>query len=123
MITGGVSRSLEAIVRLPVRDVTDREHEVEAVLDTGFNGGLTLPPSLIASLGLAWRTRTSVVLANGAREHCDVYEATITWDGARRRIVVQAADTTPPVGMELLYAYQVIIDVVEGGQVVIRNLP
>lgn len=103
-------------------DVTGREHEVEAVLDTGFNGSLTLPSPLIASLGLIWRTNAVVFLANGARERCDVYAATITWDGDPRRTMVQAADTTPLIGMGLLSGYRVTIDVVEGGQVEIRPL-
>lgn len=29
--------------------------ETEAIRDTGFDGWLTLPPDLIASLGLMWR--------------------------------------------------------------------
>ena len=121
MITGTVNASREARIHLSIRDVADHERDIEAVVDTGFNGPLTLPSGLIANLGLPWRTRTVVVLANGATEECDVYTATITWDGSRRRIVVQAADTTPLVGMGLLYGYQVIINVVEGGQVVIRR--
>lgn len=123
MITGAVTGYLEASIRLPVRDVIGHEREIEAVLDTGFNGSLTLPPSLIASLGLAWRTRTVVVLANGAREECDVYAATIIWDGSPRRVVAQAADTTPLVGMGLLHGYQLRMDVVAGGEVVIEPLP
>ena len=122
MITGRVDQSLEAIIRLPVIDATGREHEVEAVLDTGFNGSLTLPPPLIANLALTWRTTAIVFLANGSREECDVYAATVTWDGAPHHIMVQAADTTPLIGMGLLSGYRVAIDVVVGGQVVIQRL-
>lgn len=122
MITGRVDRSLEAFIRLPVIDATGREHEVEAVLDTGFNGSLTLPPPLGASLGLVWRTTAIVFLANGAREECDVYAATISWDGVPRHVTVQVAETTPLIGMGLLSGYRVRIDVVAGGQVIIQQL-
>ena len=52
MILGVVNAHSEATIRLPVRDAVGHEHEIEAVLDTGFNGSLTLPPALIAALGL-----------------------------------------------------------------------
>ncbi|MGE3540492.1 MAG: hypothetical protein AB7N91_24010 [Candidatus Tectimicrobiota bacterium] len=57
MITGRVNADAEAIIRLPIRAADGREQEMEAVLDTGFNGSLTLPPAVIATLGLQWRTR------------------------------------------------------------------
>jgi clan AA aspartic protease len=123
MITGVVNADREATIRLPVQDVSGREHEIEAVLDTGFNGSLTLPPALIATLGLPWRTRGLVVLANGAEEQCDIYAATLIWDGIPRRILVEAADTTPLIGMALLHGHEVRIQVVEGGGVIVEALP
>ena len=55
MIIGVVNGNLEAIIRLVVRGPNGQEDEIEAVIDTGFTGFLTLPPSLIVSPGLAWR--------------------------------------------------------------------
>ena len=55
MITGVVTSQREAIVHLAVHDRDGREHEVEAIIDTGFDGSLTLPPSVIAALGLTRR--------------------------------------------------------------------
>ena len=72
MIIGVVNAQTEAIIRLPVRAADGREQEIEAILDTGFNGSLTLPPAVIASLGLQWRTRGLVMLANGTEDHCDI---------------------------------------------------
>ena len=57
MITGKVNRHMEATIRLPVRAIGGLTQGIEAVLDTGFNGSLTLPPAVIADLGLRWRTR------------------------------------------------------------------
>jgi len=37
MITGVVTADREAVIRLSVRGPTDQEHEVEAVIDTGFD--------------------------------------------------------------------------------------
>ena len=123
MILGVVNAHSEATIRLPVRDTAGHEHEIEAVLDTGFNGSLTLPPALIAALGLPWRTRSLVILANGTDDLCDIYAATVIWDGRARHILVEAADTGPLVGMALLYGHDVRMQVVAGGSVSIEVLP
>ncbi len=44
MIIGAVNARSEATIRLPVRAADGREQEIETLLDTGFNGSLTLPP-------------------------------------------------------------------------------
>ena len=123
MITGMVNAHAEATIRLPVWAADGREQEMEAVLDTGFNGSLTLPPAVIATLGLRWRTRGLVMLANGTEDHCDIYTATVIWDGRPRNILVEAADTDPLIGMALLYGHDVRIQVREGGRVSIEPLP
>jgi clan AA aspartic protease len=122
MILGVVNIRREATIRLPVRDTTGREHEIEAILDTGFNGYLTLPPAIVNTLGLPWRTRSLVMLANGAEELCDIYAATVIWEGRLRDILVEEAETDPLVGMALLYGHDVRMQVVEGGNVVIEAL-
>ena len=96
---------------------------MEAILDTGFNGSLTLPLAMIAGLGLRWRTRGLVTLANCTEDYCDIYVATVIWDGRPRNILVEAADTYPLVGMALLYGHDLHVQVVEGGRVVIERLP
>ncbi|MGH7966405.1 MAG: hypothetical protein ACRERD_32030, partial [Candidatus Binatia bacterium] len=52
--------------------------------------------------GLPWRTRGTVILANGSEDQFDIYAAIIRWDGTPRNILVEAADTDPLVGMALL---------------------
>jgi clan AA aspartic protease len=123
MIIGVVNAQTEATIRLPVRTADGREQEIEAVLDTGFNGSLTLPPTVITSLGLQWRTRGLVMLANGTEDHCDIYAATVIWDGRPRNILAEAADTDSLVGMALLYGHDLHMQVIEGGSVVIEPLP
>jgi predicted aspartyl protease len=51
MMTGTVNAFHEAILRVSVRGPEGKEREVEAVVDTGFDGSLTLPPHLVAELG------------------------------------------------------------------------
>lgn len=123
MIIGVVNAQTEAIIRLPIRAADGREQEIEAVLDTGFNGSLTLPPAVITSLGLQWRSRGLVMMANGTEDHCDIYAATVIWDGRPRNILVEAADTDPLIGMALLYGHDLHMQVIEGGRVAIEPLP
>lgn len=123
MITGVVNAHREATIRLPLQATDGRDQEIEAILDTGFNGSLTLPPAVIAALGLPWRTRGLVILANGTEDQCDIYAAAILWDGVPRNILVEAAETDPLVGMALLYGHDVRMHVVEGGSVIIQALP
>lgn len=122
MIIGVVNTHTEATIRPPVRAADGRELEMEGVLDTEFNGSLTLSPAVIGSLGLRWRTRGLVMLANGSEDHCDIYAATVIWDGRPRNILVEAADTDPLIGMALLYGHA-LMQVVEGGSVIIEPLP
>lgn len=119
MISGVVNARREALVRLVVLGVDGREREFETVIDTGFNGSLTLPPVVIAELGLPWRTRGVAVLANGREEQFEIHTATVVWDGFRKNILVQAADTDPLLGMGLLYGYSLHIDVFDGVDVTI----
>ena len=123
MIIGAVNAQTAATIRLPVRAADGREQEIEAILDTGFNGSLTLPPAVIAGFGLRWRTRGLVMLGNGTEDHCDISGATVIWDGRPRNILVEAADTDPLVGMALLYGHDLHMQVMEGGRVVIEPLP
>ena len=122
MITGVVNARHEATIRLSVHHANGQEQEVEAILDTGFSGSLTLPPALIATLGLPWRTRGTVILANGSEDQFDIYAAVIRWDGTPRNILVEAANTDPLVGMALLTDHEVHIQVAEGGNVIIEAL-
>ncbi|MEO6194804.1 MAG: clan AA aspartic protease [Thermoanaerobaculia bacterium] len=112
----------EAVLRLPVRGLQGREQTVEAVLDTGFNGYLTLPPGLISALGLPFRRNGRAVLGDGSEITFDIHEAVVLWNGQLRRIAVDAADTEPLLGMNLLYGHELNLQVIEGGSVIVRPL-
>lgn len=121
MISGLVNADLEAVIRCRVGAAVGRGPELEFVLDTGFNGSLTLPPALIAQLRLRWRSRGLVILANGAEDVCEIYTAVVVWDGQPRQILVESANTEPLVGMALLSGYDLRVQVKPGGRVRIRR--
>lgn len=121
-ITGSVNAHREAILRLTVRGPQAQE-EIEAVVDTGFTGFLTLPPPLVAMLDLPFRRLGRAVLADGSETLFEVHEAEVIWDESPRRDFVDAADTDPLVGMALLDGHELTVQVVNGGDVFIKELP
>jgi clan AA aspartic protease len=123
MIIGMVNGYCEAIISLVVAGPKESEQEVDAVVDTGFDGSLSLPPTIITALDLPYRQRGRAILADGSETLFNIYEATVNWDGQPRRIKVDDADTDPLAGMELLYGHKLEIAVVEGGSVIINVLP
>lgn len=123
MISGWVNAYREAVVRLPVRNSEGREQAVEAVIDTGFNGYLTLPSGLIASLGLPFRRSGRALLGDGSTTTFDIHEAIILWDGRLRRIPVDSVDTDPLLGTGLLQGHELSVEFIDGGKTLIRALP
>ena len=54
MIVGRVNAYREAVISLIVEGSGGRRREIDAVVDTGFNGYLTLPATLMQELGHVW---------------------------------------------------------------------
>jgi clan AA aspartic protease len=121
MIRGTV-RSLEVRIKLNIRGPRARQRQIEAVIDTGFTVGLTLPRTLIAALKLRWHSFERGTLVDGSESLFDLYEATITWDRTAKRILVAESETDPLVGMALLDGYELNMRIREGGTVTIRRL-
>jgi clan AA aspartic protease len=123
MLIGTVNSLLEATVSLVLRSPRGQRLEVEAVVDTGYDGTLTLPSDLIAALELPFIRRGRVILGDGSESLFDVYQATVFWNGRPRKIAVDSADTEPLLGMKLLYGSELTVQVIEGGSVRVRELP
>ncbi len=122
MIVGRVNAYREAVISLSVEGSGGRRREIDAVVDTGFNGYLTLPATLIQELGHVWRRRGRAMLADGSDSVFDIYEAVVTWDGGSRRIAVDEVECDPLVGMSLLYGFELTVQAVDGGRVLIGPL-
>ena len=110
----------EAVVHLPLLNSSGQTRDIEAVIDTGFNGFLTLSPALVAELGLTRLGQKSLVLANGSRDIFDTYGVTVLWDGQPRFVDADEADATPLLGMSMLDRHNLNIDVEDGGRVLIQ---
>lgn len=120
MIAGVVNGAYEPVVLLTLQGPSGQAREIEAIIDTGFTGFLTVPPALEAELGLALEDTSRATLADGSEVTFDVYDVAVVWDGQTRYVLADAADTTPLVGMRLLDRQNLNIDVKDGGRVVIQ---
>ena len=120
MIEGVVNSAYEAIVTLSLRGPEGQIRAIDAVIDTGYNGFLTLPTAVVAELGLAFGGISRATLADGSVVAFDVYDVTVLWDGIARHVSANAADSTPLVGMSLLDRHDLNIRVRDGGHVLIQ---
>ncbi|MBD2777727.1 clan AA aspartic protease [Iningainema tapete] len=96
--------------------------EIKCVVDTGFEGFLTLPPAAIAKLGLTYVTRINANLADNSNVATNVYLATILWNGLERNVAVLAMGRRPLIGTALLQDYHLSIDFYEGGTVLVDEI-
>ncbi len=120
MIQGEVNDAYEAVISLTVQGPLGQATEVEAVIDTGFTGFLSLPTALVTELGLPFLTNESAMLADGSLVRFNVHDVTTLWDGQAKRVYAHIADATPLVGMRMLDEHDLSIQVRDGGRVVIR---
>ena len=90
------------------------------MVDTGFNGFLTLPTALVVELGFPFASVGRATLADDTEVSFDVYYATVLWDGQPRYIEADAADIMPLVGMRLLDRHSLYVEVEGGGRVLIQ---
>ena len=120
MIEGMVNSFYEPVVILTVGGPSGRTGEIEAVVDTGFTGFLTVTPALAAEFGLDFRGTSRATLADGSEVTLPVYGIAVLWDGQPRYVEADAADATPLVGMRMLDRHNLNIEVGRGGRVVIE---
>jgi clan AA aspartic protease len=122
LIVGSVTTRREPAIRLRLTGPTGQSEEILAVLDTGFNGTLALPLTLVAWLSLEREEASRVRLADGDIRPIDLYTVTVDWDGQPRAVFAFAMGTMPLIGMSLLEGYRLTIDAIDGGRVVIEAL-
>jgi clan AA aspartic protease len=116
MIIGRITNNQEAIIELEIVGLNQRE-KIEVVIDTGFDGHLTLPGDLINRIGLRQAGRRYAILGDGNIVALELYRAKVLWHGEEREVPILRTDGGPLVGMALLNGNRVILDVVTDGDV------
>lgn len=121
MINGKVTTNLEATIDIEVRGTNPIPERTEAVVDTGFNGYLTLPSHLVSLLNLPLAGGRYATLGDGSVVYLKAYHATVSWHGQNRKVLVLEGDGASLVGMSLLHGSRFSMDVVADGDVVIAE--
>ena len=121
MIRGTVANH-EGTVRLSVFGRADQRDPIEAVVDTGYDGWLSLPQSMIHDLELPWINFGRAALADGSECGFDIYAGEVLWDRRRIHIQIDASETTPLLGMQLLEGFELTMQVRQGGPVTISRM-
>lgn len=122
MIHGVVNQRREATLSIIVANADGQQQVADAVIDTGYNGFLTLPSKIITALDLSWNAADILTLGDGSAAIFDLYAATVIWDGQRREIDVAESETAPLIGMALLNGYRLQVDAIVGGIVKVEAL-
>jgi clan AA aspartic protease len=123
VISGIVTEWLEATLTLVVASAGSNGRSVVAVVDTGYDGTLSLPESLITELGLTWARRGTSQLADGSMVQSDHFHAVVDWDGHPCNVVVELADNVPLLGTKLLRGYELTAQMRPHGKLTLKKLP
>jgi clan AA aspartic protease len=121
MMQGYVNTAYEAVISIVISH-NGKLKSVNAVIDTGFTGFLSLPSSIIAELDLPWTYSDFATLGDGSETLFDIHQASVIWDGQFRDIEINSADTDPLLGMQMLRGYRLQVDTIQGGLVSIAAL-
>lgn len=90
----GTIHNHEAIVELEVSGPGQPTQQIEAVIDTGYNGYLTLPSHLVTALQLPFVGHRRGTLADGSVARLDAYLATVVWHGQPKDVLKRKTQTS-----------------------------
>jgi clan AA aspartic protease len=121
VITGTVI-GLQARVDVLFRLRNQPDLRIEFVVDTGFEGALTLPVAAVTALRLSHVTQLDAHLADRSRAKVLVHEATIIWDGQDIQVAVLAMGNRPLLGTALLDGFNINADFVDNGPLALQRL-
>ena len=124
MKVGSVQRiggGLAAIVEVEVRWSSGRSRTFEALLDTGFNGAVSLPAEVVEEVGLPLVTERTVTLGDASDVRVRVHAGYIRFSDGWRRCPVLATGDVPTVGMHLIHGLKVCFESADGGDIEIET--
>jgi clan AA aspartic protease len=89
---GYVDRStLIPLVRLKLISARDKEIELSAIIDTGYNGEVILSENKIKEMGLEFLGTIDTELADGRIVELDLFRGRIKWFGRIQEVAVGAS--------------------------------
>ena len=108
MMTGTIT-NLRPHLELFVKGIGG-QGKVSFVVDTGYNGTLTLPPEVCVALQLKPENIIRSQLADGTRIKLQSYILLVEWDGEERKVEILATGEEPLLGVTMLEGYKLCLD-------------
>lgn len=93
---------------------------VEFIVDTGFEGDLTLPLNVLQRLEAEPLFLSLRSLADGTLRECPVYRFVMDWGDEARTVEVIGLEHNPLLGVLLLEGCHLDLDFSEGAEVIIE---
>jgi clan AA aspartic protease len=121
MTTGFFTAEREAALSLEAVG-PEGSRSFEAIIDTGFTGGLTLPHAWIEELGLPQTGVEDLILADGRATDTPLYDGHVIIGETAYEVSVAEAPTTPLLGTDLLWGFSLHVEFQAGGAVEIAPL-
>ena len=122
MIRGRIGPGRRAFVEVVLTGNQGQRLSLDAILDTGFEGYITLPPDAVSSLGLAALAPSIYELADGQSVQFNTYLATVYWHDRPRMVLALESNGVPLLGASMLWGSRITLDMEEGGRVSIEEL-
>ncbi len=120
MIEGRIDSNLEAIIELDIQH-DGAIHRQRFVVDTGFNGFIAVPQSLVHILGLKLLDVQAGITADGRSSYFDTVEITILWHDEARTVQAQILDEAL-IGTRILRGSRIQADWVRDGTFLVEQL-
>jgi clan AA aspartic protease len=92
-VNGIVDDDLRALIRVPISASSGGTRtEILVWIDTAFNGGMAIPRTQIAELGLSERSSAEAVLADGNTVELPTFACYLDWFGKSYKTQIVASD-------------------------------
>ncbi len=122
MLIGRITAENEAIVPIEVHGSEGQKAHIDATIDTGYNGFLTLPRALIDELDLPSVGPARAALGDGNEVRMELFLAAVRWEDGLQDVLVLAAEGGVLLGMAMLLGCRLTLDVEAEGTVSIESL-
>ena len=125
MKVGSVSDGLNGLqpyVDLVVQGPFGNQTNVSALVDTGSNGFVSLPPEIIDELTLIPIGTDVVELANAKSENVRIFGGAVTLGAQTFRAPIHQIGDEPTIGTALLRSYNLSVDFVPDGDVQVHPI-
>ena len=113
---------LSLLVSSIVFDREGNRHWIRPMLDTGFNGALTLSGETIDALDLEFLIDTRARLADGSEVVVPTYRIQMVWRDEIVEADVYRMESDPLLGMDLIRGVRIEFDAVHLGEILAKPI-